>query len=112
MSALRILKLPQQLTYKKGILMHNFFNNNCPDYLAQLFINDQSHCVNSRNDIYVPRPRLDLFKTSIIIIIMYIYDALINALGAHIIHINLNMIFYTHIEHSPTKIIYIKYYKK
>ena len=28
------------------------------------------------------------------------------------IHINLNMIFYTHAEHSPTKTIYIKYYKK
>ena len=30
---------------------------------------------------------------SIIIIIMY------NALSAHMIHINLNMIFYTHVEH-------------
>ena len=30
----------------------------------------------------------------IIIIIMYIYHALINALSAHMIHINLNMIFY------------------
>ena len=28
------------------------------------------------------------------------------------IHINLNMIFYTHVEHSPTKTIYIKYYTK
>ena len=28
------------------------------------------------------------------------------------IHINLNMIFYTHVEHSPTETIYIKYYKK
>ena len=29
------------------------------------------------------------------------------------IHINLNMIFYTHVEHSPTKTIYITYlYKK
>ena len=28
---------------------------------------------------------------------MYIYDALINALSAHMIHINLNMIFYTYI---------------
>ena len=26
------------------------------------------------------------------------------------IHINLNMIFYTHVKHSPTKTIYIKYY--
>ena len=42
---------------------------------------------------------------------MYIYHALINALSAHMIHINLN-IFYTHVEHSPTKTIYIKYYTK
>ena len=34
---------------------------------------------------------------------MYIYHALINTLSAHIIHINLNMICYTHVEHSPTK---------
>ena len=34
---------------------------------------------------------------------MYIYHALINALSAHVIHVNLNMIFYTHVEHSPTK---------
>ena len=47
-----------------------------------------------------------------IIIIMYIYHALIKALNAHMIHINLNMIFYTHIEHSPTKAIDIKYYIK
>ena len=45
------------------------------------------------------------------IYIMHIYHALINALSAHMIHINLNMIFYTHVEHSPTKTIYIKYYK-
>ena len=34
---------------------------------------------------------------------MYIYHALINALGAHMIHINLNTILYTHVEHSPTE---------
>ena len=49
---------------------------------------------------------------NLIIIIMYIYHALINALSAHMIHINLNMIFYTHVKHSPTKTIYIKYYFK
>ena len=43
---------------------------------------------------------------------MYIYHGLINALSAHMIHINLNMIFYKHVEHSPTKTIYIKYYTK
>ena len=46
----------------------------------------------------------------IIIIIMSIYQEPINALSVHMIHINLNMIFYTHVEHSPTKAIYIKYY--
>ena len=45
-------------------------------------------------------------------LIVYIYHALINALGTHMIHINLNMIFYTHVEHSPTKTVYIKYYKR
>ena len=53
-----------------------------------------------------------LFFSCIIIIIKYIYHALINALSAHMIHINLNMIFCTHVEHSSTKTIYIKYYKK
>ena len=43
---------------------------------------------------------------------MYIYHALTNALSTHMTHINLNMIFYTHVEHSPTKTIYIKYCKK
>ena len=41
---------------------------------------------------------------------MYIYHVLINALSANIMYINLNTILYTHIEHSPTKTIYIRYY--
>ena len=41
---------------------------------------------------------------------MYIYHALIDSLNAHMIHINLNMIFYTHVEHSPTQTVYIKYH--
>ena len=65
MSALGILNLPQQLAYNKGIFMHKVLNNNSPNYLAQLFISNQSHYTNSRNNLYVPRPRLDLFKTSI-----------------------------------------------
>ena len=43
---------------------------------------------------------------------MYIYHALINALSDHMIHINLNIIFLTHVEHSSTKTVYIKYYTK
>ena len=53
-------------------------------------------------------------NTSILIlcltIIMYIYHATINALSAHMIHINPNTIFYTHVERSHAKTIYIRYY--
>ena len=63
--ALGILNLPQPLAYNEGIFMHTVLNNNSPNYLAQLFISHQSHYTNSRNNLYVPRPRLDLFKTSI-----------------------------------------------
>ena len=52
------------------------------------------------------------FLTNRLRIIMYIYHVLINALSAHMMQINLNMIFYTHVEHSPTKTVYIKYYTK
>ena len=42
---------------------------------------------------------------------MYIYYGLFfDALSAYMIHINLNTIFYTHVEHSPTETVYIKYY--
>ena len=46
------------------------------------------------------------------LIIMCIYHALINAFSSQMIHINLTVIFCTHVEHSPTKTIYIKYYTK
>ena len=45
--------------------MHKVLNNNSPTYLAQLFISHQSHYTNSSNNLYVPRPGLDLSKTSI-----------------------------------------------
>ena len=44
------------------------------------------------------------------ITITYIYHALINALSAHVIHINLNTVFYTHEEHSPSNTVYSRYY--
>jgi len=45
----------------------------------------------------------------LLLIIMYIYHALFNALSAHMIHINLTMIFYTHVEHSSTQTIHLKH---
>ena len=54
----------------------------------------------------------DISVSNIVIVIMYIYHVLIKALRAHMIHINLNAIVYTHVKHSPTKTIYTKYYIK
>ena len=34
----------------------------------------------------------------------------LNGLSAHVIHVNLNIIFYTHVVHSRTKIIYVECY--
>ena len=51
----------------------------------------------------------DLVMTGhLIIIVMYIYHALINAQSAHMIHINLNTIFYTHVEHQPKQLTYLR----
>ena len=41
---------------------------------------------------------------------MHIYYVLINTLSAHMIQINLDTLFYTHVEHSPTKTIPIDIY--
>ena len=40
---------------------------------------------------------------------MYIYHALIHTLRAHMMRINQNILC-THVEHSPAKTVYIKYY--
>ena len=45
--------------------------------------------------------------TTLLLLLLYIYHALINALSAHMIHINLHMIFYTHVEHNPTNTLAI-----
>ena len=43
---------------------------------------------------------------------VYIYHALIDALNAHTVHVNLNTMFYTHVEQGPASAIHIKYYLK
>ena len=48
----------------------------------------------------------------VIIIIMYIYHVLINALSTPMIHINPNMILCTHVEHRPTQTPYMERQRK
>ena len=56
-----------------------------------------------REDLFTVLSKQRTSSVLVIIIIMYIYHVLINALSTHIIHINLNMIFYTHVEHRLTQ---------
>ena len=73
---------------------------------------DMKHQLHSNEADYYHLNAESFKSLHALIIIMYIYHALINALSAQMIHINLNTIFYTHIEYIPTKTIYIKYYTK
>ena len=62
--------------------------------------------INKYYEIYSPVfniNKLMVNKIKIIIVIMCIHHAPINTLSAHMTHINLNMILYTHVEHSPRK---------
>ena len=66
---------------------------------------DHELMIKELREVGYPEQVLEITRdicTDSTLIIMYIYHALINALSAHMIHINLNMIFYTHVEHSPT----------
>ena len=75
----------------------------CEESASLLIVESVFLIVEMFRNIYIPKTWKTKDVVLIIIIIMYIYCALINALSAHIIHINLNMIFYTHAEHSPIK---------
>ena len=75
-------------------------------YFTSLYTTDRSIMFlqrNTKNNIHCVASMVAQKIFTIIIIIMYIYHALINAMNAHMIYINLNMIFCTHVEHSPTK---------
>ena len=75
-NALGILNLTQHLTYSKGIFMYKVLNNNSPNYLAHLSVSHQYRNANSRNKLYLPRPRLYLFKTSISFAGAYLWNSL------------------------------------
>ena len=58
-------------------------------------------CLMTRSRVLYFALQTKLYR-HVIIIIRYIYHALINAVSAHMIHINLNVIFYTHVERRTT----------
>ena len=63
---MRIMSLQKQLDYNKGLFMYRVLSNEAPGYIPNLYTHTPSRYSNSRNyQLSFPRPRIDIFKTSI-----------------------------------------------
>jgi ribonuclease P/MRP protein subunit RPP40 len=62
---LQILPLPKHLLYNKGVVMFKIWNGFFPEYLCKLFTKSDSGYSTSRRNFIKPRPRIDIFKTSL-----------------------------------------------
>ena len=63
---MRIMSLQKQLEYNKGLFMYRVLSNEAPEYIFNLYTHTPSRYSNSRNyHLSLPRPRIDIFKTSI-----------------------------------------------
>ena len=60
------MSLQKQLEYNKGLFMYRLLSNVAPEYISNLCTHTPSRYSNSRNyHLSLPRPRIDIFKTSI-----------------------------------------------
>ena len=60
---MRIMSLQIQLEYTKGLFLYRLLSNEAPEYISNLYTHTPSR---SRNyHLSLPRPRIDIFKTSI-----------------------------------------------
>ena len=57
-----ILSLHKQLDYTKGVFMYRALTNNAPVYISSLY--KAPHSSSRNNYLQLPKPRIDLFKTS------------------------------------------------
>ena len=63
---MRLMSLQKQLEYNKGFIMYRVLSNEAPVYIFNLYTHTPSRYSNSRNyQLILPRPRIDIFKTSI-----------------------------------------------
>ena len=59
-----ILNLRKQLDYNKGVFMYRALTNSAPVYISSLY--KAPHSSSRNNYLQLPKPRIDLFKTSMI----------------------------------------------
>ena len=63
---MEIMSLYQQLKYAQSVFMYKALNYAAPEYTSNLYTHPLSRYSNSRNnDLDLPRPSIDIFKTSI-----------------------------------------------
>ena len=63
---MRIMSLQKQLEYNKGFFIYRVLSNEAPEYISNLYTHTPSRYSSSRNyQLSLPRPRTDIFKTSI-----------------------------------------------
>ena len=62
LNKIRILSLHKQLDYNKDVFMYKQLTNNAPVYISSLC--EASHTSSRNNYLQLPKPRIDLFKTS------------------------------------------------
>ena len=71
---MRIMNLQKQLEYYKGLFMYRLLSSEAPEYISNLYTYTPSRYSSSRNyHLSLPRPRIDIFKTSISFSGAYIY---------------------------------------
>ena len=65
METIGMLSLKNHLSYNKAVLMHKILNDKAPSYLVQLFAEAPSRYFSFRRNLTIPKPRLDIYKTSL-----------------------------------------------
>ena len=58
------MSLQKQPEYKKGLFMYRVLNNEVPEYISNLYTHTPS-CHSRNYQLSSPRPRIDMFETSI-----------------------------------------------
>ncbi len=77
-----ILSLKNQFTYNKTLQIFKIIQGHAPHYLINLFHTSQTRYVNSRHNLHLPMPRLDIFKTSITYSGAYLWNNLPSSIKA------------------------------
>ena len=71
------MSLHKQLEYNKGLFMYRVLNNEAQEYISNLYTYPPSRYSNSRKyQLSLPRPRLDIFQTSIALPCAFLWNNL------------------------------------